>query len=83
LKSAGSVAFHDDLKALAVERQLGLLHGLVVIVRSHFDTVEFVGGRLQDENGEPFLTEHASQRKGITLTRRRCYLQQDGPRGNE
>lgn len=75
LNSAGSVAFHHDLKAFAVERQLGLMHGLAVSVRSHFDTIEVVRGRFQDENGEPFLPEHASQRKHITFTRRSCYLQ--------
>ena len=73
--SAGSVAPHDDLKALAVERQLGLMHGLAVSVRSHFDAIKVVSSRFRDENGEAFLLEHASQRKGITFTRRGCYLQ--------
>jgi hypothetical protein len=77
------VASHDDLKALAVERKLGLIRGLVVSVRSDFDPIKVVSSRFHDENGEPFLLEHASQRKGITFTRRSCYLQQDGARRNE
>jgi predicted dithiol-disulfide oxidoreductase (DUF899 family) len=57
LNSVGSVASHDDLKALAVERQLGLMHGLAVSVRPHFDAIKVVSGRFQDEYGEPFLPE--------------------------
>ena len=83
LNSAGSVASHEDLKAIAVERQLGPTRGLAVSVWSHFDAIKVVSRRFQDDNGEPFLPEHASQPKRITLTRRSCYLQQGGARWNE
>jgi hypothetical protein len=83
LDSAGSVASHDYLKAFAVERQLAHTHRLAISVGSHFDAIKLVSSRFQDESGKPFLPEGASQRKGITFTRRSCYLQQYGTGRNE
>ena len=78
-----SVAPHDDLKALVVERQLSQVRGLGIGVRSHFDAIKLVSSRFQNENSKALLLKRVSNRKSIALARRSCYLQQDGTGQNE
>ena len=78
-----SVAPHDDLKALAVERQLSQTCGLGIGVRSHFDAIKLVSSRFQNDNGKSLLPERVGHRESVGLTRRSCYLQQDGTNRNE